>query len=110
MAERDTSLAAIRKRAIERPDWLEQEPKDLWLAMSEAHDDVVTLLDRFGAKEDPDPELGLTPPMVLTVGDCEIFAACGDCGAPLGSVRPDGQLSTFFTNWERHAMTEHKDG
>lgn len=95
------SLAEIRRNWIEIRHTGQSTP---------LLDDVGFLLERLGAKDEPDPELGYTPPMVCTTGDEEIFAHCGDCGTPLGSIRPDGRIDTFFLNWERHTMTEHDGG
>lgn len=107
MPKRDTSLAAIRERyrRIGQPG-LSDTAYALSCASS-AHD-VDVLLERLGAKEDPDPELGFTPPMIISEGDCEILASCGDCATPLGSIRPDGNVATFFLNWERHVMADHR--
>ena len=110
MADLSTGLHDIRARHAERERWVEAEPKDVWLALREAQADVLTLLARLGAEEPADDELGCTAPMVVTVGDCDLIANCGECGAPLGSIRADGSLDTLFTNWERHTMTEHTDG
>lgn len=105
MSEPENTLKAIRERLTLTEEVITH---DEWTAAAEADAlalDVKALLRRLGADEEPDPELGYTPPMVVLFGDEEIFAHCGDCEAPLGSIRPDGKLDTLAANWERHTMT-----
>ena len=43
--------------------------------------------------------------LIVEYGDCELYGSC-QCGASLGSIRPDKPLDRFAGPWERHVMTE----
>ncbi len=106
------TLAEIRQRWDEMASNVDENDSTYVMRAISLVNHIPALLERLGAKEEPDGELGYTPAMVVTEGDAEIYAHCGDCMAPLGSIRPDGRLDTLFLNWERHAMTskEHRRG
>jgi hypothetical protein len=51
-----------------------------------------------------DEELGETSPMIVTLGDCDIHGTCGDCGAHLGTIKPNESMDLLGIAWEKHTQ------
>lgn len=45
------------------------------------------------------------PDLIISLGDCEAWGTCSNCGKSLGSTRPDQSLDILGLAWERHVMT-----